>query len=96
MSGGPFPTTSGCQCMSAHSGVNMFTSTPVGGSRRTWPSANSMFMAPRWRPDSRGRRVVEPKDATKKRIKRSPDDADAVNLAYAPPPPKEGYEFGFS
>lgn len=42
------------------------------------------FMAPTWKVDSRGRRVVEPKDDTKKRIGRSPDDADALNLAFAP------------
>ena len=35
------------------------------------------------RADGRGRDVVEPKDETKKRIGRSPDDADAFNLAYA-------------
>ena len=40
-------------------------------------------MAPKWKVDSRGRRVVEPKDDTKKRIGRSPDDADALNLAFA-------------
>lgn len=45
------------------------------------------FMAPTWRLDSQGRRVVESKEQTKTRIKRSPDDADAVNLAYAPAPP---------
>jgi hypothetical protein len=39
-------------------------------------------MAPTWKLDSHGRRVVEPKDKTKERIKRSPDDADALNLAY--------------
>lgn len=33
--------------------------------------------------DLRGRRVVEPKDHTKQRLKRSPDDADACLLAYA-------------
>jgi hypothetical protein len=44
-------------------------------------------LAPRWKVDNQGRRVVEPKEETKKRIKRSPDDMDAVNLAYAPPPP---------
>jgi hypothetical protein len=27
--------------------------------------------------------VVEPKEETKKRLQRSPDDADAFNLAYA-------------
>ena len=42
------------------------------------------FMAPKWKMDAQGRRVVEPKADTKKRIKRSPDDADGVNLAYAP------------
>ncbi len=44
------------------------------------------LMAPRHKPDSEGRRVVEPKLKTKERIKRSPDDADAFNLAYAPAP----------
>lgn len=43
-------------------------------------------MAPKWRLDSQGRRVVEPKVDTKKRIGRSPDDADALNLAFAPAP----------
>jgi hypothetical protein len=47
-------------------------------------------MAPTWKVDSKGRRVVEPKDDTKKRIKRSPDDADAMNLAYAFVPPPAG------
>lgn len=42
-------------------------------------------MAPTWVVDSQGRRVVEPKDQTKKRIGRSPDDMDALNLAFAPP-----------
>lgn len=41
-------------------------------------------MAPVYSLDSEGRRVVEPKDKTKKRIKRSPDDMDALNIAYAP------------
>lgn len=41
-------------------------------------------MAPKWKVDAQGRRVVEPKDETKKRIGRSPDDADALNLAFAP------------
>ncbi|MBV6425151.1 MAG: hypothetical protein NAOJABEB_02965 [Steroidobacteraceae bacterium] len=47
-------------------------------------------MAPTWRVDARGRRVVEPKAETKKRIGRSPDDADALNLAYAYVPPPAG------
>ena len=41
-------------------------------------------LAPTWKLDGQGRRVVESKDETKKRIKRSPDDMDALNLAYAP------------
>lgn len=44
------------------------------------------LMAPRYKLDSNGRRTVEPKDKTKDRIKRSPDDADGFNLAYAPTP----------
>jgi hypothetical protein len=45
----------------------------------------SQAMAPTWKVDSQGRRVVEPKSDTKKRIKRSPDDMDALNLAFAVP-----------
>jgi hypothetical protein len=41
------------------------------------------LMAPTWRLDSQGRRVVEAKSETKRRIGRSPDDADALNLAFA-------------
>lgn len=39
-------------------------------------------LAPTWKLDSAGRRVVEPKKETKKRLGRSPDDMDAMNLAY--------------
>jgi hypothetical protein len=39
-------------------------------------------LAPLWKPDAAGRRQVEKKPETKKRLKRSPDDMDAVNLAY--------------
>lgn len=39
-------------------------------------------LAPRWQLDSVGRRVVEPKEKTKERLGRSPDDMDAMNLAY--------------
>lgn len=39
--------------------------------------------APKWKMDSKGRRVVEPKDETKKRLGRSPDRGDAVLLTYA-------------
>lgn len=48
------------------------------------------YMAPQWHPTGKGQREVEAKEVTKKRIKRSPDDADATNLAYAPPPPSFG------
>lgn len=40
-------------------------------------------LAPQYWLDSQGRRVVEPKRETKDKIGRSPDDMDAVNLAYA-------------
>ena len=43
-------------------------------------------MAPTWKVDSQGRRVVEAKAETKRRIGRSPDDADALNLAFAAVP----------
>jgi hypothetical protein len=39
-------------------------------------------MSPLWKLDAAGRRVVEPKAATKDRLGRSPDDMDALNLAY--------------
>jgi phage terminase large subunit len=42
------------------------------------------LVAPGYRLDSAGRRVVEPKDGTKKRLGRSPDRADAVLMALAP------------
>lgn len=41
------------------------------------------LLAPTYTLDARGRRVVELKDCTKERLKgRSPDNADALNLAY--------------
>lgn len=40
--------------------------------------------APRYSLDSRGRRVVEPKAQTKKRLRRSPDRADSVLLTLVP------------
>ena len=43
-------------------------------------------MAPTWKIDSAGRRVLEPKADTKKRLQRSPDGMDALNMAYAPAP----------
>jgi hypothetical protein len=45
----------------------------------------SQLLSPTWRVDSQGRREVEKKDLTKERIKRSPDDADALNMAFTPP-----------
>jgi hypothetical protein len=39
-------------------------------------------MAPKYKLDSEGRRVVEPKSDTKKKLGRSPDGMDAMNLAY--------------
>lgn len=39
-------------------------------------------MAPKWKLDAAGRRVVEPKEDTKSELGRSPDDMDALNLAY--------------
>lgn len=42
----------------------------------------AQLIAPTWKPDSAGRIKVEPKDETKKRIHRSPDDADAWILAH--------------
>lgn len=41
-------------------------------------------MAPTWSLNAQGQRVVEPKEKTKKRLQRSPDDMDGLNLAYAP------------
>ena len=41
------------------------------------------LLAPTWSLDSEGGRVVEAKAETKRRIGRSPDDADALNLACA-------------
>lgn len=43
----------------------------------------AQLMSPTWKPDNQGRTVVEAKVDTKKKLGRSPDDADAFNLAYA-------------
>jgi hypothetical protein len=40
---------------------------------------------PKWAPDSKGRKVVEPKDAIKKRLGESPDLGDAVCLSFHSP-----------
>lgn len=42
----------------------------------------AQLLAPQWHLDSAGRTVVEDKDETRKRIGRSPDDADALLLAF--------------
>src|SRR5262249_35493088 len=47
--------------------------------RREQARLKVQAMAPLWKPDSAGRRVVEKKDETKKRLNRSPDDMDALN-----------------
>jgi hypothetical protein len=44
----------------------------------------SQAMAPTWKPNTAGQRVVEEKLKTKDKIGRSPDDMDAVNLAFLP------------
>lgn len=51
----------------------------------------SQLIAPKYKLDASGRVKIEPKDETKKRLGRSPDDADAFLLAYFVPPP-EPYE----
>lgn len=51
------------------------------------------LVAPRYTLDSAGRRVVERKDVTRKRLGRSPDRADAVLMAFAPAP-RMGVTYG--
>jgi hypothetical protein len=52
------------------------------------------LIAPKYAPDSSGRVKVEPKDETKARLGRSPDDADALLLAfYAPVVPETDPDF---
>lgn len=57
------------------------------------PQLAADLVAPRYNLDSQGRRVVEPKDTTKRRLGRSPDRADAILMAYAPPP-RMGASYG--
>ena len=45
----------------------------------------AQLIAPRWAFDSSGRIKVEPKEVTKARLGRSPDDADALLLAFYDP-----------
>ena len=46
----------------------------------------AQLTAPKYKLDSRGRVKVEPKADTRERLGRSPDDADALLLAYYEPP----------
>lgn len=43
------------------------------------------LLSPKYKLDKDGRRVVEPKDETKKRLGRSPDRADSVLMLFVPP-----------
>jgi hypothetical protein len=52
--------------------------------------------APRWKADPRGRKALEPKEETKKRLGRSPDNADALVLAFAPVTNTNEINFTFS
>lgn len=52
--------------------------------RDTRKSLRNQLAAPTWQPDTRGRRVVESKEDTKKRIGRSPDGADAFLASHYP------------
>jgi hypothetical protein len=51
-------------------------------SRRSLVELRKQAMQVQWKPDIHGRRKVEPKDETKKRLLRSPDGMDALNLAF--------------
>jgi hypothetical protein len=51
-----------------------------------WRRVMTQLVAPHYKLDSSGRVEVETKDDTKERIKRSPDDADALLLAFYNPP----------
>jgi hypothetical protein len=44
------------------------------------------LIAPKYKPDPAGRTKVEPKEETRERLGRSPDDADALLLAFYDPP----------
>jgi hypothetical protein len=51
-------------------------------SKETLNRLREQLMAPMWKVNSAGQCEVEPKSDTKKRLGRSPDGADALNLAY--------------
>ena len=50
--------------------------------QRTRDRLRQQGLAPEYKINSQGQREVEPKEKMKERLKRSPDDMDAVNLAY--------------
>jgi hypothetical protein len=50
--------------------------------RPTLARLRQQLLAPAWDLDPAGRRKVEPNEETKEKIGRSPDDADATNLAF--------------
>jgi hypothetical protein len=54
--------------------------------RPTLARLRTQLLAPTWDLEAAGRRKVEPKDVTKAKIGRSPDDADSFNLSHC-----EGY-----
>lgn len=59
---------------------------PATGSKVALPDDDELIgelAAPRWKPTSRGRVLVESKDEIRKRIGRSTDRADAVVMAFA-------------
>src|SRR5262249_5255951 len=50
--------------------------------KRTLDRLRQQALAPEYKINSQGQRELEPKDKMKERLKRSPDDMDALNLAY--------------
>ena len=50
--------------------------------QRTRDRLRQQALAPEYKINSQGQRELEPKDKMKERLKRSPDDMDALNLAY--------------
>lgn len=50
-----------------------------------WDEVLSEFLDPTWQPSSNGRIQVSSKDETRARLDHSPDDADAINLAFHDP-----------
>jgi hypothetical protein len=53
--------------------------------RTSLETLRGQAMAPMWKLNARGHCEVEPKQVMKARLGFSPDDMDALNLAYAPP-----------